>query len=79
MAAISSFVSEFNRETARRHAAGLRAARIQDGEMEAFAALVERLPSSAAVGSLVCALASCVRGEVHAADAEPELARAISA
>jgi hypothetical protein len=76
---VSSFVSSFNRETAKRHAMGLRAARIQDGEMDAFAALVERLPSSAVAGSLICGIASCVRSETPATEAEPELAQAISA
>jgi hypothetical protein len=79
LAAISAFVTSFNRETGRRHAMGLRAARIQDGEMDAFAGLLERLPSSAAAGSLVCGLASCVRGEIAASEVEPELAQAISA
>jgi hypothetical protein len=78
-AAISAFVSCFNRETARRHGMGLRAARIQDGEMEAFGNLLQRLPSSAAIGSLICALAACVRGESQVSEVEPELAQAISA
>ncbi len=46
LATVSSFVSSFNREATRRHALGLRAACIQSSELEAFAGLLGRLPSS---------------------------------
>lgn len=79
-AAISAFVSAFNRESQRRHGIGLRAARIEDYEMDAFRALLERMPPGPAIGSLVCGLATCVRAEAAAAaPAESQLARAISA
>ncbi len=77
LATVSAFVSSFNVETARRHAMGLRAARIQNDEMEAFAKLLERLPSNVAAGSLLCGLASCLRSKISAAEVEPELVRAI--
>jgi hypothetical protein len=60
--AVSTFVSGFNREAFRRRAKGLPSAHIREGEMEAFAGLVGRLPSKVA-GSLLCGLASCVRAD----------------
>jgi CRISPR-associated protein Cst2 len=60
-ARVSPFIEGFNRETDRRRAMGIPSTHIQDGEMEAFADLLDRLPSSATAGSLLCGLAACVR------------------
>jgi hypothetical protein len=79
LAVVSAFLSSFNKEATRRHDAGLRAAHVQNVEMEAFAVALARLPSGMAAGSLLCGLASCVRSNVPAAEVEPELAQAIPA
>jgi hypothetical protein len=76
---VSSFVSSFNREATRRRAYGLGAAQIQDSEIEAFASLLERLPSSVPAGSLLGGFASCIRRDNAAVDVEPEMAEAVSA
>ena len=77
--AVSTFISEFNRESARRRSMGLPAADIRDGELGAFRALLERLPPSVPAGSLLCGLSTCRRGTVAAVEIEPELVQAISA
>jgi hypothetical protein len=79
MTTVSSFIADFNKEALRRRASGLRAASIQDHEISAFAESLERLPSSVAAGSLLCALASCVRSDTRAADVEMEFWQAMSA
>jgi hypothetical protein len=79
LATVSSFVSNFNREAARRRASGLGAAQIQDGEIEAFANLLERLPPNLPAGSVLGGFASCLRRDNAAVDVEPEMAEAISA
>ena len=76
---VSSFVSSFNREATRRRASGLGAAQIQDSEIEAFANLLERLPSNVPAGSLLGGFASCIRRDNAAVDVEPEMAEAVSA
>ncbi len=76
---VFAFVSGFNREAGKRHVIGVRAAQIRDAELEAFAAVLHQSPSSVAVGSLLCGIASCLRSEVPAVQAEPELAQLVSA
>jgi hypothetical protein len=72
-AAVSSFVSDFNQEATTRNRTGLRAAHIQNAEMEAFATLMERWPSKVSPGSLLCGLASCIRSEGAVGKAQPDL------
>jgi hypothetical protein len=71
LAAVSSFVSGFNRESIRRRARGLPSSHIRAGEMDAFAVLIDRLPSKVA-GSLLCGLASCVRADSPPTEIESE-------
>ncbi len=78
-AVISSFVSSFNAETIRRRAMGLASAHIQNREMNAFAAQLERCPSAKSLASLVCGFASCVRTSEAAAEIAPEMLQALSA
>jgi hypothetical protein len=78
LAAISALVSDFNREAAARRAMGLRAGNIHPGELDAFANALEGLPSGTA-GSLLCGVASCVRGDRRAVEAGAELLQAIPA
>jgi hypothetical protein len=81
LAAVSCFVSEFNREAARRRCMGLASSHIQNSEMDSFAALLERSDSHASFGPLLCGLASCIRSEraVTEVEHESELVRAIPA
>ena len=79
LAEVSSFVTAFNREAVERRAAGLRARQIQSHEMNAFADLVERLPSRIRVESLLCGLASCLRGESRQTEDQREAMQAIPA
>ena len=62
MAVVSSFVSRFNREAGKTPCYGLRAAQIQESEMEAFA-ILGQMPSHVPAGSLLCGIASCLRRE----------------
>ena len=73
---VSEFVSSFNREAVNRRARGIASMEIQDGERDAFAALVERFPSHAAAGALLCGVAGCVRGDTVAVETEYATARA---
>ncbi len=76
---VSAFVSDFNREAGKRHVMGVRAAQIRDAEMDGFAHVLHQSPSSVALGSLLCGIASCLRSEVAVAQAESELAQVASA
>jgi hypothetical protein len=76
LAVVSSFVSVFNRESFKRRAI-LRSTR--SGEMDAFANLLERLPSEVPAASILIGLASCLRRDAAADEVEPELVQAISA
>jgi hypothetical protein len=76
LTAVSSFVSGFNREATGRRARGLPSSHIRNGEMEAFAGLMDRLPSRVA-GTLLCGLASCVRDDSPPAEIESESVQAI--
>jgi hypothetical protein len=75
---IFAFIAAFNREGARRRAAGLKARVIEIGELNAFAATVERLPANAPAGAVVCGLATCFPATA-AVEAEPSLAGVASA
>jgi hypothetical protein len=76
---IFSFISAFNQEGARRRSAGLRSMRIRDQELWAFRALLEGLPVSEPVGSLLCGISTCLPGTAGAAEVEPTIVQAISA
>jgi hypothetical protein len=77
--AVSSFLASYNKETTRRHAIGLPGTRIRNAEIEAFADVLKRLPSSVAAGTLLCGLASCRRNSSPSADVESALVQTVSA
>jgi hypothetical protein len=76
---ILSFISKFNEEGTRRRAAGLRFARIQSEELQAFQALVEGLPDRVPIGSILCGVAACLPGDARAGNVQPQVLHAISA
>ena len=78
LAVIKLFVTAFNQEASSRHRSGLRAARIQDAEWKAFEVLLRGCPADVPVGSLLCALASCVRSESKV-ETESELGKVVFA
>src|SRR5262249_47108228 len=79
LANVFAFIAAFNRETARRRAAGIRAMRIQESELSAFRSQVERLPSSTRVGAMLCGLSACLPGRAAAVAKEDACVQAMTA
>jgi hypothetical protein len=76
---VVSFIAEFNREGAIRRGMGLRSSRIQNGELEAFGAALQRMPFTIRAGSLLCGFSACIPGTAAAVQNESEIVQAISA
>lgn len=57
---IACFIAGFNREGVRRRLCRIRSAAIRNEELGAFASLLEGLPSSVPVGSVLCAISTCL-------------------
>jgi hypothetical protein len=79
LATVSAFIADFNTETARRYQNQWRDGRITDEDVASFAVLLDAAPSAELVGSMLCALATCRRGDGVKAIAPAELARAVPA
>jgi len=73
-----SFISKFNQEGIERRCAGLRFAQIRSEELDAFRTLVEELPASVPVASVLCIAASCFPGTA-AEEVQTQTLQAISA
>ncbi len=74
-----SFIAKFNQEGIERRSAGLRFARIRSEETEAFRTLVEGLPGSMPVASVLCAAATCLPGTVNREEVPIQTLQAVSA
>lgn len=74
-----SFISKFNQEGTERRAAGLRFAHIRSDELEAFRTLVEELPASVPVASMLCIASTCLPGAANAEEVRPETLQSVSA
>lgn len=73
------FISRFNREGTERRSAGIPSAQIRSEEQEAFRTLVEQLPASVPLASILCVAATCFPGTVNAEEEQPKTLQAVSA
>jgi hypothetical protein len=76
IAAVSQFISDFNKESVRRRAAGLPASTIRETEWNQFLQIVEHAPDTGLVAALLCGISSCHRGEIGAAVEVPAMVQA---
>jgi hypothetical protein len=76
---VASFILEFNREGARRHASKIRSSLIRNSELDSFEALLEHLPPDVPAGSVLCAFSASLPGKPVAPEVEQAAAQTVSA